>query len=225
MAFEGFSQQTVDFMWDIRFNNERSWFLEHKDIYLKSFYEPMCRLSDELYAHVRALRPNADIIHKTSRIYRDARRLHGRGPYKDNLWISIEPPCEEWEDIPSFWFDLSPDHWSYGMGYPARPTTMEKLRTRIDRAPDDMMKLMGLLEGQDEFALTTSDYKRSKREAPRPELAVWYRAKRFWFEHEGEINEELFSRDIVERLKKGYTFLMPFFDYFLTLSSEAEPKK
>ncbi len=28
--FEGFSQETVDFMWGIRFNNEKSWFEAHK---------------------------------------------------------------------------------------------------------------------------------------------------------------------------------------------------
>ena len=27
--FEGFSQETVDFMWGIRFNNERGWFEAH----------------------------------------------------------------------------------------------------------------------------------------------------------------------------------------------------
>ena len=30
--FQGFSQQAVDFLWGIRFNNERSWFLEHKPV-------------------------------------------------------------------------------------------------------------------------------------------------------------------------------------------------
>ena len=224
MAFEGFSQQTVDFMWDIRFNNERSWFLEHKDIYLSSFYEPMCLLCEEIYRHIHSLRPNVDLIYKTSRIYRDARRLHGRGPYKDYLWLSVRPPTEEWADVPDFWFALYPDRWSCGMGYPARPATMEKLRRRIDRRPQDLLKLMRSLKGQTEFCLTTEDYKKPKRGAPDPRLEVWYRAKRFWFEHEGEIDGELFSRDIVERLKKGYTFLMPFFDYFLTLSAEAEPE-
>ena len=34
MAFQGYTQQTVDFMWGIRFNNERGWFLEHKDEHL-----------------------------------------------------------------------------------------------------------------------------------------------------------------------------------------------
>ena len=28
--FQGFSQETVDFMWGIRFNNDRGWFEAHK---------------------------------------------------------------------------------------------------------------------------------------------------------------------------------------------------
>ena len=29
--FQGYSQETVDFMWGIRFNTERGWRLAHKD--------------------------------------------------------------------------------------------------------------------------------------------------------------------------------------------------
>lgn len=29
--FQGFTQGTTDFLWGIRFNNERSWFLAHKE--------------------------------------------------------------------------------------------------------------------------------------------------------------------------------------------------
>ena len=30
--FTGFTDETVDFMWGIRFNNERTWFEAHKEI-------------------------------------------------------------------------------------------------------------------------------------------------------------------------------------------------
>ena len=43
-----------------------------------------------------------------TRIYRDVRRLHGRGPYKESLWFSIEQPSEEWTAHPTFWFELMP---------------------------------------------------------------------------------------------------------------------
>ena len=39
--FEGFSQETVDFMWGIRFNNERPWFEAHKSDYQTYFLTPM----------------------------------------------------------------------------------------------------------------------------------------------------------------------------------------
>ncbi|MDR2501842.1 MAG: DUF2461 domain-containing protein [Oscillospiraceae bacterium] len=31
MKFEGFSQRTVDFMWELRFNNNKTWFTQHKE--------------------------------------------------------------------------------------------------------------------------------------------------------------------------------------------------
>jgi len=112
--FNGFTDETVDFMWGIRFNNERGWFMDHKEIYQKHFYEPMRELGDEMYDFIQSKRPDYALIRKVARIYRDARRLHGRGPYKDHLWFTVEQPAESWTDKPSFWFELTPDGWSYG---------------------------------------------------------------------------------------------------------------
>ena len=47
--FQGFSDATIDFMWGIRFNNERSWFQAHKEDYVNCFYEPMKELNAALY--------------------------------------------------------------------------------------------------------------------------------------------------------------------------------
>ena len=43
MAFEGYSQETLDFLWGIRFNNERSWFLAHKQDYEAHLLAPPVR--------------------------------------------------------------------------------------------------------------------------------------------------------------------------------------
>ena len=224
--FTGFTDETVDFMWGIRFNNERSWFEAHKEVYLKEFYQPMKELAGEMYDFIREKRPDYDLVVKVSRIYRDARRLHGRGPYKDHLWFSVRQPAEEWVDKPTFWFELTPEEWSYGMGYwVSKPATMAKLRNRIDRDPAAMEELMRKLNSQTEFVLNTADYKKPRSQAPSAILEPWYKAKYFSIGHEEKLTEELFSRDLVERLKSGYEFLLPFYDYFLTLSGEPEPDK
>ena len=219
--FSGFTDKTVEFMWGIRFNNERGWFEEHKELYLKEFYEPMKELGEEVYSVLRAKRPDYDLRCKVTRIYRDARRLHGRGPYKESLWFSIERPAEIWTDKPSFWFELMPEGWSYGMGYwVSKPATMAKLRKRIDRNPAEMEVLMRKLNSQKEFVLNTVDYKKPRSQAPSKLLEPWYRAKYFTIAHTDELTDELFSREIVNRLNTGYEFLLPYYDYFVTLDSE-----
>ena len=224
--FNGFTDETVDFMWGIRFNNERGWFMDHKEIYQKHFYEPMRELGDEMYDFIQSKRPDYALIRKVARIYRDARRLHGRGPYKDHLWFTVEQPAESWTDKPSFWFELTPDGWSYGMGYwVSKPVTMAKLRARIDRDPDTMERLTRALNNQTEFSLNTVDYKKLRSPAPSEILEPWYRAKYFSIGHEEKLTDELFDRSLVERLKQGYEFLLSYYDYFLTLEGDPDPRE
>ena len=200
--FRGFTDETVDFMWGIRFNNDRTWFEANKQTYLDHFYRPMKELGDEVYDHIAAQLKDYGLIGKVSRIYRDARRLHGRGPYKDHLWLSVEQPGDQWTARPCFWFELAPESWSYGMGYyMAKPLTMAKLRARMERDPAEMLRLTRALERQDEFILYGQEYKKPKGGVPDPLLEPWYRKKNFSIVHEEPLTEELFSRDIAERLK------------------------
>ena len=160
-----------------------------------------------------------------SRIYRDARRLHGRGPYKDHLWFTLRRPKEEWVSQPAFYFELAPEYYSMGMGwYDATPLTMAKLRARIDRDPAAMEKLMRKLNRQKELVLETEDYKRPRAPAPSKLLEPWYRARSFTICHNDKLTDELFSRDIVERLRQDFTFLLPYYDYFVTLEGDPDPR-
>ena len=42
--FEGFRDETMQFLWGVRLNNERSWFLEHKTLYEEFLYRPLKEL-------------------------------------------------------------------------------------------------------------------------------------------------------------------------------------
>jgi uncharacterized protein (DUF2461 family) len=161
-----------------------------------------------------------------TRIYRDARRLHGRGPYKESLWFTIEQPAEQWTSRPAFWFELLPEGFTYGMGYwMPKPLTMAKLRARIDRDPAAMEKLTRRLARQTEFTLDTVDYKRPRSEAPSALLKPWYQMRSFSIGHTDKLTEELFSRAVVDRLKTGYAQLLPYYDYFVTLEGDPDPSE
>ena len=115
--FQGFSQEAVEFLWGIRFNNERGWFEAHKEEYLTLVAGPMRELGEQVHAAVEEEFPKLGLNLHVSRIYRDARRLHGRGPYKDHLWFTLRRPKEEWVSQPAFYFELAPEYYSMGMGW------------------------------------------------------------------------------------------------------------
>ena len=87
--FNGFSEQTIDFLWGIRLNNEKSWFESHKEEYKRVLEQPMKALASEVYKAFNEKYPELGLFCYLSRIYRDARRLFGRGPYKDCLWFTL----------------------------------------------------------------------------------------------------------------------------------------
>ena len=210
-------------MWNLRLNNNKPWFEAHKDEFIRDFQNPMKALGREVYDRVAADFGERGFIHKVSRVYKDARRVRDGEPYRANLWFSIERPAEEWTSTPVFWFELAPESWSYGLGYyAARAETMAKLRARIDKNPKAFERLIAPLGAQDEFMLDGPEYAR-KKQAPTTKTAAWYNKKSFSLIHTQPNGRELFSPELADRLVKGYTFLMPLYDYFITLDSDPRP--
>lgn len=120
--------------------------------------------------------------------------------------------CEgmaECDESGSYVFDLDVqalDMAITALSPPNEPLTMAKLRARIDRDPAAMEKLMRKLNRQKELVLETEDYKRPRAPAPSKLLEPWYRARSFTICHNDKLTDELFSRDIVERLRQDFTF-------------------
>ncbi|MDR2599548.1 MAG: DUF2461 domain-containing protein [Oscillospiraceae bacterium] len=221
--FTGFTQKTIDFMWSIRLNNNKIWFDEHKDEFKENFQTPMKELGLDVFAQLNKNFGKRGFVHKLSRIYKDARRVRDGCPYRDYLWFSIEKPSDDEEEssgVLTFWFDLNPEGWSYGLGYyAAKAITMEELRAAIDKNPKKIEKLIDLLKNQDEFRLEGPEYARQKQ-APTVKTQEWYNKKSFSLIHYGQLGAELFEQEFVNRLVNGFSFLMPFYDYFAEAGKE-----
>lgn len=222
--FQGFSQQAVDFLWGIRLNNERSWFLQHKQEYLTYVDEPLRQLGVELQEQMEQAYPKLGLNLHVSRIYRDARRLHGRGPYKDHLWLTLRRPKEQWVSLPAFYFEIAPEYYSFGMGcYDPTPVTMAKFRARIDRDPKPMEKLARKLS-RSPFALEGEMYKRPKGD-PGPLLSPWYNRKNISITRDENCEGLLFERELLDQVSEGFRFLKPYYDYLMVLAGDPPPEQ
>ena len=185
--FQGYDQQTVDFLWGIRFNNDRSWFQEHKEQYQTHLLAPTRALGEQLYDGLHAMLPHEPLILKVSRIYRDARRLHGQGPYKDHLWLCVRTGDQDWTGRPTFYFEIAPDYYSYGMGFwCAAPALMALYRQRSKGQVSDLLR-------------------------------PWYQKKSLSLQWEAPLDERIFSPQLPQEILESFRELLPFYRYFTDL--------
>ena len=209
--FTGFTPETVDFLWGIRMNNNRDWFLEHKKQYTDALYEPMKALGQAVFQPFLDKPGN---ILKVSRIYRDA-RLHPPTPYKESLWLCIRQEVDWWAENPCLYFEITPEGASYGFFYWKPPTAvLETFRQRISAKPEEFLKLIRTTEAATGVPVTAQCYKRPKV-PDSPALAPYFAWK-------GEISctrtiepgEALFGPQLEDEVRDFFEKLAPLYEYF-----------
>ncbi len=214
MAFEGYCPETVDFLWGIRMNNNREWFLSHKQQYIDTLYAPTKALGAHIF---EPFLDKSGTLIKVSRIYRDA-RLHHPLPYKESLWICIRQDVEWWAENPCLFFEINPDGVDYGFCFwQPRPAMMKAFRRRIAKKPDAFLKLIADAESSTGIALTANCYKRPEA-CPNEKLERFYA----WKSNLSLICHEDFSPDtfgpaLGDRVRDMLQKLTPLYDYFTQL--------
>ena len=209
--FQGFSPETIDFLWGIRMNNNRDWFLPNKPMYTQYLYEPMKALGQDLY---QSFLDKPGNLLKVSRIYRDA-RLHHPDPYKESLWICIRRDVEWWAENPCLYFEIRPEGVSYGLfWWKPRVSVLESFRQAIAAKPEEFLELMDQVQAATGVPVTATLYKRPK-EAADPRLAPYFAWKgNIACTIDEPVSEEIFGPALGERVKEFLDKLIPLYDYF-----------
>ena len=209
--FTGYSPETVDFLWGIRLNNNREWFLANKANYTKFLYEPTKALGKSLFQPF--LERTGDIL-KVSRIYRDA-RLHHPLPYKESLWVCIRQETEWWAENGCLFFEINPEGVDYGfLIWKPRPASMKLFRERISAKPDDFLAMIRQVEEATGLPVTAGEYKHPAK-CGNPDLQRFF----LWKDQIGCIVHEDFSQatfgpELEERVAELFRKLLPLYDYF-----------
>ena len=208
--FEGFSPETVDFLWGIRMNNNREWFLEHKKDYVNHLYEPMKALGQDLFQPFMDRPGN---LLKVSRIYRDA-RLHHPVPYKESLWICIRRDVQWWAENPCLFFEIRPEGVSYGLiWWQPKVTTLESFRQTIAAKPKEFLDLIKKTEKATGVPVTANLYKRPK-EAPSKDLAPYFAWKgNIACVIDEPVGPQMFGPDLGKRAGDFLEKLIPLYEY------------
>ena len=209
--FTGYSPETVDFLWGIRLNNNREWFLEHKQDYVKYLYEPTKALGKELFEPF--IEKSGELL-KVSRIYRDA-RMHYPVPYKESLWICIRQDVEWWAENGCLYFEINPEGIDYGFFlYHPRPAVMKEFRKNIAAKPGEFLSMIRKVEADTGLTIYAEEYKRPEP-CENPDLARFYRWKgKIGCTIHEDFSDDTFGPALAERVRDFLTKLIPLYDYF-----------
>jgi uncharacterized protein (TIGR02453 family) len=214
--FSGFSPEALAFLRDLKANNSKVWFEAHRSACEQHLLAPLRALTAGLTPLMLAIDP--DLVtaptRVISRIHRDTRFTRDKSPYKTTLWLTFKRPLSDWQDAPAFFFELGPTFYRYGMGfYCASKQTMDRLRAEIESKPEWFLREVAFLGGQDAFVAEGDLYKIALRPDLPQELQEWHRRRNLYLVCNRQADETLFSRLIVDELRRGFALLAQFYGY------------
>ena len=221
MTFEGYTDETIEFFMAIRFNNNREFFLENRDWYLRAVREPSLALAEALGPAVEGMDASLERAPSrvVSRINRDVRFSNDKSPYRDNVWMAFRKPGEERKTTLGVYFEINAEAAYFGMGYYSenRPA-MNALRRRMRVAPEEMLPLAA--NALQSFELKGEPFKRIAMPDGLPEALVpWYRMRAFYLEREVPLRVAK-TPALVDEISAGYRRLKPLYDYIMSLKPE-----
>ena len=210
--FTGFTQETSDFFWELQFNNERTWFNAHRQQFESAVHVPFDALANDTLALWRQAHPERTWSMHVARIYRDARRLFGRGPYKEHLWFSLQERREMCE-TPMLWFEIGAGDFARGVGFwEASTVQMQNYRARIDANTAAFEGVIAPLIADARFVPVGELYKRPRR-AVSAALHPWYNCKRPVVEYQQPFGGEVLSPKLPQILVRDFELLFPYYDF------------
>ena len=209
--FQGFSPETIDFLWGIRMNNDRDWFMAHKKDYVTTLYEPMKALGQELF--LPFLEKTGNLL-KVSRIYRDARKHHPL-PYKESLWICIRQDVQWWAENPCLYFEIRPEGISYGfIWWRPKVSALADFRAYIGAHSKEFLKLIRDTEKKTGVPVTASHLYKRPKEAPDQKLAPYFAWKGgIACTVDEPVSPEIFGPELKGRVSQFLKDLIPLYEF------------
>lgn len=220
--FTGFSQQGLNFLQQVRIENDKEWFEANRDVYDRELLTPFRALVEALSPAMLAIDPYFETrpaIGKTlSRIHRDTRFSHDKSRYRSRMWLTFKRPSKDWKDAPVYFFELGPDMLRYGLGYySANKPTMDLFRHTLRQRPQPFLAVAACCSAP--FELVGESYKRPLVKEQVPEIATWYNRKSFAVMVTDSQVEKLFSAELVSLLTQGFLQLEPLYHWLMQVEA------
>lgn len=207
-------QETLQFLSELKQNNNRDWFIKHKARYdsIKKSHE---LLIENLIAEIA--RFDNDIKYVTAkeclfRIYRDTRFTHDKTPYKTHIGAYIAPQGGRKSRKGGYYLHLEPDNSFVSIGvWSPEPAILKELRQSVHDNIDEYYEITQNKEFSSYFNILFDDDKLKTvprgfpKDLPHAELL---KLKHYSYEHLLS-DEELQEKDFIKYIAGKFKIALP----------------
>ena len=144
--YVGFNNETIDFLEELKANNNRDWFKENKSRYEELVLDVALRFIQSMQGPLAEIAPHFDatptrVGGSLMRVYRDTRFSKNKTPYKTNIGIQFRHEKARDVHSPGYYVHIEPDNVFLGAGM-WRPDSepLRGIRDRIAAKPAEWQR-------------------------------------------------------------------------------------
>lgn len=218
--FQGFSEDSYRFFWELAFNNSRSFFDANRRRYKTVVYEPLRQLTDLLAPTVSDIdsRLSTRYSHVISHIHRDTRYSRDKSPYRDHAWLGFRLPGVRTGAGFVLYAEFERVSFGYGMGmYAPNTELMQALRAPMLARPQGFLKLIAEPGFAGRFRLEGEAYKRP-RYAEAPEgIRPYLNMRSMSFSYSSPELRRTMRPELADEIIEGFLLLKPVYRFLMGL--------
>lgn len=214
-------EQVLNFLRSLSCNNNREWFLEHKQEYLQA-RQTFDAFALELLAEIRKFDNSIGDLalgNMTYRIYRDVRFSKNKDPYKTHMGVYIAPGGKK-SGYSGYYFHISTDTsggWESGHmiaagDYMCEPRALAILREDIDAGNGDFQQILDELHPMLKLEMGNSLKKVPAGFPADSPYADYLKLKNYCLSC-STTDEFVLAPDLAKRLADIFRTAKPFLDY------------
>jgi len=160
-----FTRSTFQFLKDLKANNNREWFAEHKHRYEGQLKDPALRFIEAFGPELRKLSPHFMATPRSLfRIYRDTRFSKDKTPYKTAAGVHFRHDSAKDAHAPGFYVHIAPGECFVALGiWHPDSKTLLKIRERIVGDPAAWKKVSRSKSFATRYALEGDSLKRAPK--------------------------------------------------------------
>lgn len=167
--FDGFPKASLKFLKQLKANNDRDWFAEHKPRYESDVLTPALAFIAAMEAPMKKLSDCFNVIPKRMggslmRVYKDTRFAKDKTPFKTNIGIHFRHMAGKDVHAPGFYVHIAPEEIFVGIGiWHPDSKTCTAIRQHMDQHSDVWQKMWKRKAFREHYCLVGDSLKRPPR--------------------------------------------------------------